>query len=341
MAQSKVLVTGAGGFIAKHCIAELLRQGFAVRGTLRDLTRADEVKIAVGRAGVDASAVELVRADLNRHAGWDAAVEGCEYVMHVASPFPIEQPSDRQEIIAPARDGTLRVLSAATQARARRVVMTSSVVAVTTPTDMVPDKVYDESDWTDPDRPDATPYMQSKTLAERAAWDFVRNDPNAPDLVVINPSFVQGPALDGDLSTSLEVLRLMALGTYPAAPKVGFPATDVRDVAELHVAALRNDKAVGERFICSNGHLTLYELGQILAHTLPELKSKVPRFELPDWSVRMLAMVDRKLASVLPELGNPRHVSNAKAAETFGKTFRPAHEAVRDAALSLRGLGII
>ena len=342
MTNPKVLVTGASGFIAKHCIAELFRQGFPVQGTLRTPSRADDVRRIIGRAGVDANGVTFVPADLLSDEGWDKAMEGCDYVLHVASPFPLKHPRDPQEVIRPAREGALRMLAAASKSGVKRVVMTSSVVAITLPWPEAPvEHVFTEEDWTNPERRDITAYVVSKTLAERAAWDFVTTQPDAPELAVVNPAFVLGPALDPDLSTSHEVLRLMAQGAYPAAPKVGFPVSDVRDVAVTHVLAMTHPNAAGQRFLSANGFLRLIEVGRLMVEVLPELKSKAPRFELPDFVVRGLALVDGRLKAVLADLGHPRRISNDKARTVLGQTFRSSEEAVKTAAESLRALHVI
>jgi nucleoside-diphosphate-sugar epimerase len=299
------------------------------------------VRRAVSRAGVDAGGIEFVAADLTRDNGWDDAVKGCRYVLHVASPFPITQPADPNEVVAPARDGTLRVLRAAERAGVARVVMTSSTVAIMYSGSRAPGHVYTEADWTDPARTDITPYIMSKTLAEQAAWDFVRASPGAPELAVINPGFVQGPALDPDLSTSLEVLHLMGKGAYPAAPRVEFPVVDVRDVAALHVKAMTTPRAAGERFIAAEGSTSLFEIGQQIAARLPDLRRKVPKFELPDVAVRTLSLFDKRLRTVLPELGIVRRCSNDKARALLGHSFRGPQEAVTAAAESLRSLRII
>lgn len=337
-----VLVTGATGFIAKHVIAELLRIGYRVRATARDPGRSAEgVRRAVARAGVDAGDVEIVAADLTREEGWDGAAQGCRYVLHVASPFPITQPNAREELITPAREGTLRVLTAATRAGVERVVLTSSTVAVMYGSGLPAGHVYTEADWTDTSRTDITPYIASKTLAEQAAWEFVGANPGAPQLTVINPAFVQGPALDPDLSTSLEVIHLMGKGAYPAAPRVEFPVVDVRDVAALHVKAMTHPGAAGERFIAAQGSQTLMGIGQLVAKALPDLKRKVPKFEMPDLMVRTLALADKRLRTVLPELGVVRHCSNEKARAVLGQGFRDPDEAVMAAARSLREFHVI
>src|SRR5690606_22130545 len=235
---SSVLVTGATGFIAKHCIAELIRQGYRVRGTARHSDARTSVVNALARGGIDASHLEICKADLLHDDGWDAATEGCSHVLHVASPFPVKPPRNRDEVVRPAVDGTLRVLKAAARAGVQRVVLTSSMAACVYPAGGKQERTYTEADHTDAARADISPYVASKALAERAAWDFVRTTPNAPELTVINPGLVYGPALDLDLSTSHEVLTLMAKGKYPAAPRAGYAVVDVRDVAAAHVVAM-------------------------------------------------------------------------------------------------------
>lgn len=337
----QIVVTGASGFIAKYTIAEFLRRGHSVRGTLRNLAKADDVCAAVTRLGADPGKLSFVAADLASDAGWDEAIAGVNAVVHTASPFPVTQPDDPDDIIGPARDGTLRVLKAATKASVARVVITSSTVAIFYPSGVSDGHVYSEIDFTDETRADLTPYFKSKTIAEKAAWDFTESTPGAPELVAINPSFVQGPAVDGDLSTSHEVYRIMAKGTYPAAPSISFPVTDVRDVAAAHVEATFRPGASGNRYLIGEGRLSLYELGQITARELPDLGSKVPKFELPDFAVRMLAVFDRRLRTILPELGEKKAYSNAKIKAELGLTLRSAEEAATAAVRSLRDLRLI
>ncbi len=342
MTTPKVLVTGASGFIAKHCIAELLRRDFPVRGTLRDPGRAEDVRRVIARTGVDASSVDFVAADLLHDDGWDEAMEGCSHVLHVASPFPLKEEGDPNDVIRPAREGTLRVLNAATRAGVKRVVQTSSIVALTLPWPEVPvEHVFTEEDWTNPERPNITSYVISKALAERAAWDFVKGRADAPELAVVNPGFVLGPALDPDLSTSHEVLRLMGIGAYPAAPKVGFPVSDVRDVAVTHALAMVHPQSAGQRYISANGFLRLIDLANLMVDVLPDLKSKAPKFEMPDFLVRALSLIDRSLKAVLSDLGHPRSVSNDKATQILDQSFRSAEAAARSAVESLRKLRVI
>jgi nucleoside-diphosphate-sugar epimerase len=338
---SPVVVTGATGLIAKHVTAELLKRGHAVRGTLRDMGKADDVRRAATHLGADPQNISFIVADLEGDVGWDEAVAGSAIVLHMASPFPIAQPDDADEVIRPARDGTLRVLNAATRAGVKRVVVTSSAVAIFYGSGQPAGHVYSEADFSDETRGDITPYIKSKTIAEKAAWEFVRTTSGAPELVVINPGFVQGPAVDADLSTSHELYQLMARGLYPAVPKIRFPVTDVRDVAAAHVEAAFRPEVAGGRFLISEGQLGLYDLGQILARELPDLASKAPKFELPDMAVRALALADKRMRTVLPELGQKKEYTNARAKAGLGLSFRGADEAATAAVRSLRDLRLI
>jgi nucleoside-diphosphate-sugar epimerase len=339
--QGQVVVTGASGFIAKNIIAELLKRGFAVRGTVRDLAKADGIRRAVARAGADPSTLSFAAADLMSEAGWSAAVSGATHVLHTASPFPIQQPDNPDDVIRPAVDGTLRVLKAATAAGVRRVVMTSSTVAIFYGPDKPASHAYSEADFTDETRGDITPYIRSKTLAEKAAWQFVRSTPGAPELVAINPGFVQGAALDDDLSTSHELFAVMARGVYPAAPRIRFPVAHIADVAIAHAEALVRPSAAGQRYLIGEGQLGLYDLGQIMARELPDLKSKVPKFELPDIVVRALAVADKKMRTILPELGRAKAFTNTKARDGLGIAFHSADAAVVASVTSLRALRLI
>ncbi len=279
MSKDLVLVTGATGFIAKHIIVELLRQGFAVRGTVRDYLKTQPVLSTIEATGSDVSDLSFAAADLESDDGWDMAARDAKYVIHTASPFPMQQPDDAEEVVRPAREGTLRVLLAAHRNAVKRVVLTSSTVAVMYPEAYTRDHIFSEEDFTNEHTKGITPYIKSKTIAEKAAWDFVRSKLGAPELAVINPGFVQGPALDADLSTSHELYRLMARGVYPAAPRIRFPVCDVRDVAAAHAAALTNPKAAGERFINSKRRNRTFCAGPSARRRVP--RSQVQSAEVP------------------------------------------------------------
>jgi dihydroflavonol-4-reductase len=335
----RVLVTGAGGFVAKHCVAELLRRGYRVRGSVRRPEAAAEVSATVGVA--DPERLDFATLDLTSDAGWDAAMRGCRYLMHVASPFPMRVPRSRDELLVPAREGTRRALLAAARAGIERAVLTSSTAAILAGHPRGSARVWTEADWSDVDSPTIQPYPLSKTLAERLAWELVAGEAAGMELAVVNPGFVLGPALDRDLGTSAEIVRLFLRGAYPAVPRLSFPVVDVRDVAIAHVAALEVPEAAGQRFICAAESLWLKDIGRILRTALPEFGRRPPVRELPDFAVRLLAPFDANLRAAKSEIGELRRVSSARAQSVLGVRFRPAEEAVTAMARSLVELGVV
>jgi dihydroflavonol-4-reductase len=337
----RVLVTGASGFLAQHVILQLLEKGYEVRGTLRSMKRADEVRAILGKYDARAASIEFVEADLGADAGWAEAVKGCTYVQHVASPFPAVHPKDESELIRPAVDGALRVLKAAKAAGVKRVVMTSSVAAIAYGLGAARPNVVDETSWSNPDGPDNTPYTKSKTLAERAAWDYVGHEGKGLELAVINPTGIFGPALSRDVSTSLEIPIRLLNGKTPALPRLGFSMVDVRDVAQCQVEAMTNPAAAGERFIASEEFLWFTECAEILRKEFPSYDKKIPRRVAPDLVIRLMAMVQPVYKQVLTELGRTRRASNAKATRVLGVHFRTAKEALIASAKSLIELGVV
>ncbi len=338
----RVLVTGASGFIAKYCIAELLKAGYHVRGTVRSLSRRDEIHRALVQAGVDTPQLELVEADLNADAGWDEAVADCRYVLHVASPFPSREPRNSDELVVPARDGVLRVLKAASSAGVERLVQTSSVVAILYCGK--PDEILrSEEDWSDTSNPALSAYSRSKTLAERAAWQEIAQ--LAPEQKIefctVNPGVVLGPALDRDLSTSHVLIRMLGRGSYPALPKMALPIVDVRDVAAQHLLAMTLPSANGQRWLSCNGSLSIRRMAELVADALPDLARKVPKIELPSSMVRLAGHFDSRLKAIRADLGRSHLCDNRNAEEQLGMEFRSAEDAVKSAAQSLRQLGII
>lgn len=336
-----VLVTGASGYVAGHCILELVRAGYRVRGTVRSKTREAEVRGWLDRAHGSplGDALELVEADLGADAGWAEAARGATYVLHVASPLPMTMPKDPEELIGPARDGTLRVLRAAHAAGVSRVVQTSSTTAITYGVDDPNDRVFTEADWTDPRHPDNVPYTRSKTIAERAAWDeLAKLGPREGaklEWVVINPALVLGPVLASDASTSVEVVDLLLKGAFPGLPRLGYPIVDVRDLAVLHVRAMTEPAAAGERFLASGDFLWMEEIATILRERLGETARKVPRRRLPSFAVRMAAWFDPVIRGQTFELDKRRRASSAKAERVFGWRTRPVAETIVDTAESL------
>ena len=339
---SMVLVTGGSGFVGGHVILQLLEAGHTVRTTVRSLSKEQAVRDTLARAGgTNLDKLSFVAADLEKDDGWDEAVAGCEYVQHVASPFPIAQPKDENELIRPAVDGTLRVLKAARDAGVKRVVQTSSFAAVGYGHGHR-DTEYDETDWTDVNGPAVQPYMKSKTLAERAAWDFVEREGNGMELAVVNPVGIFGPALNGDLSTSIELVKKMLEGALPGAPRLYLGAVDVRDVAGMQVKAMTDPAAKNERFLATaGGALSMFEMGEILQKGLGEKAAKAKMRQLPDWLVRVVAIFNPLARESVPRLGIKGEASNRKAREVLGWTFRSNEESITASGESLFRLGLL
>jgi nucleoside-diphosphate-sugar epimerase len=323
-----VLVTGATGFIAGHCIAELLRHGYAVRGTVRSLRSAqvDHLRALGG-------SLELVEARLDADEGWAEAVAGCTYVLHVASPFPPSTPQHEDELVRPAVDGTLRVLRAAAESgTVRRVVQTSSVSAVAEGHDRDAARPLTEADWSVLER--AQPYARSKTLAERAAWRFVEEDGRI-ELAVINPGLVLGPLQHPAARTSLETVQRLLDGGMPAVPMLGFAPVDVRDLAVAHRLAMESPKAPGNRYICAGPHTWLVDMARTLAADLGPRGFRVPTRRLPYWAFWLAARFDPTLRMALGFVGRRQHLSSTKAVDELGWSMRPTADTVRDTGRSL------
>ncbi|MEV0338296.1 aldehyde reductase [Nocardia sp. NPDC050713] len=337
---NQVLVTGATGFVAGHVIAELLEHGYRVRATVRDLAstgkRAHLVELA-RRLGAD---LEFVAADLDHDTGWAEAVAGCAYVLHVASPFPSYVPDDERELVEPAVQGTLRVLrAAAAEPGVRRVVLTSSVAAIAYGHDV--DEVRTEADWSVVER--IPPYQKSKTLAERAAWDFVRGLPaeRGLELAAVNPGMILGPLQHPATSTSHEPIRRLLARDVPGSIRTGWTPVDVRDLAVAHRLAMELPQAAGNRYICAADALWMGELAKILADEYNPRGLRVPTRVLPDWLIRFIARFDKGLRLVVPVLGRTESVSADKARRELGWTMRPVRETVLDTAESLLSFGIV
>lgn len=327
--ETKVLVTGASGFIALHCTLQLLQNGYRVRGTLRTPSRADELRNALEDRVDAGDRLEFVTADLSDDAGWAEAVEGCRYVLHVASPFPREVPKDENELIVPAREGALRVLQAAADAGVERVVMTSSLAAVLYGHVRDGSKTFDESDWSKTEEPIGA-YEKSKTIAERAAWDFIENLPDDKplELAVINPGIVLGPILTDDYGTSGELVRKLMLRELPGCPQVGWAPVDVRDVAAAHLAAMTTPEAAGKRFCCAIDHAWMGEIAQILKENFSGRGYRVPTMRVPNFVMRIVAIYDKAARLAVGDLGQRQDISNGRIKEVLGWKPRPLNEMV-------------
>jgi nucleoside-diphosphate-sugar epimerase len=333
MMAERVLVTGGSGFIAGWCIVELLQRGYAVRTTVRDLSKELRVRAAIERAGCNDDRLAFCDADLMHDDGWDAAALGCDYVLHVASPLGGSVPGDPEALIAPARDGTLRVLRAAVKARVKRVVMTSAAAAARRP--LRSEQISDETVWSDPADPQFDGYRVSKILAERAAWDFIQKAKRSTELTTILPGAVFGPVLSTENLGSVQIIQGLLQGRPPAIPRLGFWITDVRDLADLHVRAMISPAAAGQRFIAAGEFLWMADIAAALRLQLGSKAAKAPTRRLPDFIVRLLLPFMPNLRSLAPLLGRRFALTSEKAQRVLSFAPRAATTTVVDCARSL------
>ncbi len=309
---------------------------------MRNLKREPEVRAMLKEGGADPDApVQFFAADLESDAGWAEAVKGCDYVHHIASPFPPGNPKHEDELIVPAREGALRVLRASREAGVKRVVLTSSFAAIGYSRE--PDeRPFDETDWTDPSTPGLSAYVKSKTIAERAAWDFVDKEGRGLELSVVNPVGVFGPVLAPDYSTSILLVQRFMDGEVPGCPKLWFGIVDVRDVADLHLRCMTDPAAKGERFLATAGDfMKTVEIARTIKARMGAAAARAPTRELPNWIVRLAAMRDPALKLITPELGKPKNGTNAKARRLLGWAPRSNEEALIATAESLVRLGLL
>jgi nucleoside-diphosphate-sugar epimerase len=339
---STILVTGGSGFIAGHCLLQLAEAGHTLRTTVRSAGREAELRETLGKAGaVLGDRLMVCVANLTADAGWREAVRGCDLVLHVASPFPPVAPRSEDELIVPARDGALRVLRAARDAGARRVVLTSSFAAIGygQPND---DRTYSESDWTDLSGSGLTAYVKSKTIAERAAWDFIAKEGGGLELAVVNPVAVYGPLLGKNLSTSVILVKRLLEGAMPGCPKLYFGVVDVRDVADLHIRAMADPRAGGERFLAIAGDcMSVRDMSLALRARLGDAARRAPTREVPNWLVRLTALRDPMARSITPMLGKIKNASNAKARSLLDWAPRSREDALTATGESLLRLGLV
>ncbi|GLY29357.1 aldehyde reductase [Kineosporia sp. NBRC 101731] len=337
MSAQRVLVTGGSGFIAGHCILQLLGRGYSVRTTVRSLEREAVVRSVLAAAGVsDGADLSFVAADLLSDAGWPEAVAGCDVVLHIASPVAPGGVKDENDVILPARDGTLRVLRAARDAGVRRLVLTSSFHSVAWGHPHDRGRTFTEADWGVVDGPGMDAYGKSKTLAERAAWDFVAAQAGALELTTILPTAVMGPVMGPQISGSNGLVQRILDGALPGYLNLFFPIVDVRDVAAAHVAALDAEGAAGERFLVSGDPaISMKQVGEILRERLGDAAPHLLTRSIPDFVVRFGALFSAEFRPVVPNLGHARQASNAKARRVLGFEPRPAEESIVDTARSL------
>jgi dihydroflavonol-4-reductase len=342
MSGELVLVTGGSGFLGAHCILELLKEGYRVRTTVRSRTREADV-LAILKVGgvVRGDALSFAVADLMADTGWAEAMAGCDYVLHVASPFPPGVPKREEELIVPAREGALRVLRAARDAGVKRVVLTSSFAAIgygKMPRDGRP---FTEANWTDP-AGKVSAYVKSKTLAEGAAWDFIASEGGALELATVNPVGVFGPVLGPDHSTSTLFIQRLMNGALPGLPRLSFGVVDARDVADLHVRAMTNPIAKGERFLAVAGDfMTVRQITETLRARLGEAAARVSTRALPDWLVRLAGLFSPEAAQIVPELGKSKNATSEKAVSMLGWKPRSREDALVATGESLIRLGLL
>lgn len=341
MSQRIVLVTGGSGFIAGHCILQLLHQGRVVRATLRSLARETDVRNTLADAGMTrGDRLSFFKADLLQDSGWNEALDGVEDVLHVASPVRPGHVEYEDEVIGPAREGTLRVLRAARQAGVRRMVLTSAFHAVGWG-HARGDRVFTEGDWTNLEGPGTDAYARSKTLAEQAAWEFVA-DGAGPELVTMLPVAVMGPVLGNSISGANHIVQRMLTGGMPALPDLYIPIVDVRDVAQAHVLALTTQEAAGHRVLLSNGPAwSMLDIAGLLREQLGDSANRVPRRRMPSLMLRLLGRFNPGIRAIIPDLGRRRATSNEKARRLFGWRPRPSEDAIIAAGESMARQGLV
>jgi dihydroflavonol-4-reductase len=331
----RVLLTGVSGFLGGHVASALLAAGYQVRGSVRSLAKADKVRETLAKAGADVGRLEFVALDLLKDDGWEAAAQGCRFLLHTASPFVISMPADKMELIRPATEGTERALNAGLKAGVERIVLTSSMAAIAYGHDRNRTTPFTAADWTDLEGHGVNAYEESKTRAERRAWEIMKAAGREKDLAVINPSGIFGPLLDEDPGTSGLILMRLLDGSVPAAPRLNFAVVDVRDVAAAHVAALTAPSAGGRRFPMGEQTISFKQVADLLRRRFPAYARKIPRFEAPDWLTRFIALFDRDVRGVVNELGVIRRMDSSDALALLGRGLIKAEDAIVATAESL------
>ncbi len=341
MDSKKVLLTGITGFLGSHTAIQLLNKGYEVTGTLRSMKRADAIRQVIARHTPHIQNLQLAEADLTDARVWQKLTQAMDYVQHIASPFPRVLPKSDDELLLPARNGALNVLKAAAAQGVKRVVLTSSTGAILYgKARQARSGTFDEQTWTDASNlEDTTPYFRSKTLAEKAAWDFIRQDDSGLELVTVLPGAILGPVLEEDFGNSANIVIKALDGSIPAIPNIGFDMVDVRSVAELLILAMEMPQAANQRYAGAAGYLKFKEVADILRQAYPQ--RKIPAVALPDFLTRLFSHIDPTLKPVLVDLGVERKINNAKAINELGWQPIPVKEAVLACAQSVLELGIV
>jgi len=332
---TNVLITGASGYIGKHITLQLLNQGYGVRASVRNLAKSAEVRDAVRPHLLDSSNLDsrltFVELDLEKDSGWDVALQGIDVLMHTASPFPLASPKDENDLIRPAVDGTLRALKAAKSSGVKRVILTSSMAAIYGRELSTGVSEYDETMWTDVTHPVGRgAYTKSKTLAEKAAWDYIKSDAPEIALTTINPVLVLGAPLDKNFGSSISVVERILKGSDPMLPDLKFAIVDVRDVAKMHVDAIKIEETKGERILSSSETKSFVEIAKYLKSIYPQ--SKVKTTQAPTAIIKLLSIFDGTIKTILPQIGKPMKINNAKAKRLMGMNFIPVEVTLRDSA---------
>ena len=332
----KVLVTGATGYIGLHCIQQLLDQGYAVNGSLRSLERKDEIFESLESNNTSTEHLKLFSFNLNEDDGWDEGMEGCDYLIHVASPIALERKSE-DFFVKPAVSGVKRALKFAKKHKIKKVILTSSVAAIFHGIELK--EYYDESDWSDPENPSIDHYSKSKTLAEKAAWDFIEAEGKPFEFSVINPALVIGPSLSNDLGESNKAIQMVATGKMPVAVPLQFGYVDVRDVAAAHILAMQKQASDGERFALAEKDMWYEDVAKVLRENG---FNKAPKLSVPVWAAKILANFSPELKMALPYIGRVRSVKyTSKAKDLLGWNPRPAEESILATANQIKDLGLI
>lgn len=331
----RVLLTGISGFLGGHIALGLLKAGYTVRGSVRNSAKAGKVRDTLARHGADTNRLEFVELDLTRNEGWREAVEGCRYLQHTASPFVIKMPRDRMELIGPAVAGTQRAVEAALAAGVERIVLTSSMAAIAYGHDTSRTTPFTAADWTDVEGRNVNAYVESKTRAEQRAWEIMRAAGREKDLAAINPSAILGPLLDEDPGTSAALIVRLFDGSMPATPRIAFTIVDVRDVAQAHVNAMTDPAAGGRRFPIGDRAMFLSEIADIARAAAPDRATKVPRWTMPDWLVRLYSLFDADLRGNIGELGILKRLDSRDTIALLGRPLIPGREAVAESVRSL------